>query len=167
MYTQQLDENDNLAVIVRTSDGANIPTDESNSDYKEYLKWVTEGNTANPDPKTLPPARRAKFLEDLHAKAKAKVESKYPQSTKVDFLAIVLKWVLVFISPTATTAEKTHAQVQITKLASVETWAKKVWDEYYRAKATMDADLTLESVAHDYDQFDIDDPDVKAKDVRD
>jgi len=167
MYTQQLDEIDKSVRIIRTSDGLDIPTIRGNRDYQKYRKWILEGNTANPDPKTLAPAKRAKFLEDLHAKAKAKVESKYPQSTKVDFLAIVLKWVLVVISPTATTAEKTHAQVQITKLASVETWAKKVWDEYYRAKAAMDADPTLESVAHDYDQFDVDDPVIKAKDVRD
>ena len=25
-----------------------IPTDESNTDYQEYLKWVAEGNTPQP-----------------------------------------------------------------------------------------------------------------------
>ena len=32
--------------ILRKEDGAEIPKDESNSDYQEYLAWVVEGNTA-------------------------------------------------------------------------------------------------------------------------
>lgn len=31
--------------IRRESDGACIPIDKFNLDYKEYLKWVEEGNT--------------------------------------------------------------------------------------------------------------------------
>lgn len=33
-------------IILRESDNANIPMDEANTDYQEYLKWVAEGNTA-------------------------------------------------------------------------------------------------------------------------
>ncbi len=33
-------------VILRTSDNASIPKDESNTDYQAYLAWVAEGNTA-------------------------------------------------------------------------------------------------------------------------
>ena len=34
--------------IRRLSDGACIPFSESNIDYKEYLKWVAEGNEPLP-----------------------------------------------------------------------------------------------------------------------
>jgi hypothetical protein len=37
-----------INVIFRKDDGAFIPMDESNRDYQEYLKWVTEGNTPEP-----------------------------------------------------------------------------------------------------------------------
>jgi hypothetical protein len=29
--------------ILRKSDGANIPKDEANRDYQEYLEWVADG----------------------------------------------------------------------------------------------------------------------------
>lgn len=32
-------------MIVRSFDGAWIPTEPSNSDYQAYLAWVAEGNT--------------------------------------------------------------------------------------------------------------------------
>jgi len=34
--------------IKRLSDNAHIPFDPANTDYKEYLKWVAEGNTPEP-----------------------------------------------------------------------------------------------------------------------
>lgn len=32
--------------VIRTSDNAHISSDETHPDYKAYLAWVAEGNTA-------------------------------------------------------------------------------------------------------------------------
>ena len=41
--------------IIRLSDGAHIPDDPGNRDYKDYLEWVNEGNTPLPAPPPPPP----------------------------------------------------------------------------------------------------------------
>ena len=37
-----------LEVVIRLSDNAFIPFDESNTDYQAYLKWLEEGNEPEP-----------------------------------------------------------------------------------------------------------------------
>ena len=38
----------NDTMILRLQDNATIPFDPANTDYQEYLKWVSEGNTPLP-----------------------------------------------------------------------------------------------------------------------
>ena len=45
--TYQLTQGD---TILRTADNAWIPPDPANTDYREYLAWLEEGNTPEPAP---------------------------------------------------------------------------------------------------------------------
>jgi len=49
MYKQCKDSFGNIAnCIKRTTDGAFIPFDQANTDFVEYQKWLSEGNTPLP-----------------------------------------------------------------------------------------------------------------------
>jgi hypothetical protein len=42
--------------IIRTSDGASIPIDVQNSDYRDYLQWEADGGVADPYEPPPPPS---------------------------------------------------------------------------------------------------------------
>jgi hypothetical protein len=49
MYQQIKNPSGQIAdVIIRTGDGAFIPFEPENSDYKVYLAWLADGNTPLP-----------------------------------------------------------------------------------------------------------------------
>ena len=45
----------NSQTILRVADGAYIPFDPANTDYQEYLRWLSEGNTPLPAIEPEPP----------------------------------------------------------------------------------------------------------------
>ena len=56
----------NSASITRLSDSASIPNDSANTDYAQYLQWLSEGNTPLPaDPLPPPPPKQFTSLEYL------------------------------------------------------------------------------------------------------
>jgi hypothetical protein len=48
MYQLMKPRGAEVTCVIRTTDGAFIPFDESNTDYQEYLKWVAAGNQPLP-----------------------------------------------------------------------------------------------------------------------
>lgn len=56
----------NNSTITRLTDSANIPADPANTDYAQYLQWLSEGNTPLPaDPLPPPPPKQFTSLEYL------------------------------------------------------------------------------------------------------
>ena len=45
MYKLLNNENNQPTWIIRLFDNAIIPMDNANTDYQEYLEWLSEGNT--------------------------------------------------------------------------------------------------------------------------
>ena len=56
MYKLFMNSDGKVGIVIRLSDGANIPPDPANTDYAAYLEWVEAGNTPEPAPIPEPPA---------------------------------------------------------------------------------------------------------------
>ena len=46
LWNKPADKLNLIDSVIRKSDGAFIPKDPNNTDYQDYLEWVTAGNTA-------------------------------------------------------------------------------------------------------------------------
>jgi hypothetical protein len=60
----------NQTSVIRTADGASIPNDPTNTDYAEYLQWLSAGNIPEPaDPVILsiPPCTPRQIRQILTA----------------------------------------------------------------------------------------------------
>lgn len=81
--------------IIRLSDGAFIPNDPGNRDYREYLKWVEDGNTPEPAPAPLPPPSYTAFWDALiassvYASIRTQSMTSLPMNTlATEFIALI------------------------------------------------------------------------------
>lgn len=78
------------ANIIRTADSAIIPPNPDNTDYRDYLAWLAEGNT--PDPADPPPAPDHSALRRAAYAAEADpiyFMSQRGEATQADWLAKV------------------------------------------------------------------------------
>lgn len=77
MYTQIMDPMTGQVsdkVIKRDSDGAFIPFDEGNRDYREYKQWLAQGNTPNPPAAQPGSAPRVELPEPMDPEIKRYID---------------------------------------------------------------------------------------------
>lgn len=116
----------NTTAILR-ADGANIPADAANTDYAQYLQWLSAGNTPRPaDPPPDPePARIAALWQAAHDYEYAQISG-----SAIGLLAM-------------------GVMQSKPKCLAVQAWIKTIWTEYYTRKAgtTTDTDYSVVGVS--------------------
>jgi len=75
--------------VIRTVDGACIPSDPANRDYAEYLKWVEDGGVADPyaPPPAAPPQPSNEQTIAYDHENRIRTLEGQPPLTLVDFIA--------------------------------------------------------------------------------
>lgn len=91
--------------IIRLEDGASIPNDPHNTDYAEYLVWVSQGNTVTPADLPNPKLAVQAQIADLESKItprrirEAMVSGDYSIIKGIDNQIFILRSTLQNLSP--------------------------------------------------------------------
>ena len=82
--------------IILLSDGATIPNDPGNRDYREYLEWLEAGNTPEPTPAPPPPPPSytafwdALIASSVYASIRTQSMASLPMNTlATEFIALI------------------------------------------------------------------------------
>lgn len=102
--------------IVRLADGAIIPADQGNADYRSYLAWVAAGNT---------PAAAPAPVRDIPAEQLALLDA---------YTAVELR----NITPAGAVRLAQWAAAGNVKAQAVAAWIESHWAEYRAKQAALD-----------------------------
>ncbi len=91
-YREQRDSDNVLSGYIRTSDGATIPMDTGNKDYREVLRWISEeGGVPDADPDVLALVKQQK-IQEVKTEAVRRIGlqvSEWDDIEKIKFMASI------------------------------------------------------------------------------
>lgn len=115
-YKQGFDASGALVYILRNSDNAHIPIDETNRDYAAYLQWISAGG--------IPDAPPVITLDDVKAKKLAELQQQKGVALSAMQYAIGDETYTI----TLTTQDQLDVQMQIALLQAEGAGATTIWE---------------------------------------